>query len=175
MRSRNQGLKLYTSIIAIVLVAVSTAQLSSVVLSNNNVVYAYSNSQAQSLSNDCDVIDSSSVSNCQNSGPQTQADGTASSPITFQISNFCQQGTEERTEPPIEPQPETCEKCIRNVLKDEEQAELMVLFNRLPIPGGPGGGGGPLSSRPLGQGRPSSARHLSQRGRSPRRPPPPRG
>ena len=62
MKSRNLGLKFYTSVIAIVLVAVSTAQLSSVVLSNGNVVYAYSNSQAQSFVNDCDVIDLTNAS-----------------------------------------------------------------------------------------------------------------
>ena len=94
MKSRNQQFKLYTSVIAVLLVAVSTAQLSSIVLSNGAVVYAYSNSQAQSLSNECDVIDSTGVSNCQNSGPQTQADGTASSPITSQVSNFGQQETQ---------------------------------------------------------------------------------
>jgi hypothetical protein len=137
MKCRNQQYKLYTSVIAVLLVAVSTAQLSSIVPYNGTVVYAYSNSQAQSLSNDCDVIDSS----CQNSGPQTQADGAAGSPITFQISNFGQQGTQKPTEPPAEPQPKTCQGCLKKFLSEEEQGELMELINQLPPPGSGGGGG----------------------------------
>ena len=69
-----------TSVIAIVLVAVSTMQLSSMVLPNGNVVYAYSNSQAQSLVNECGVGDSADA-NCGIVSPQIQADGTAISPI----------------------------------------------------------------------------------------------
>jgi hypothetical protein len=55
--------KHYTSVIAVlVLVAVSTAQLSSVVQSNDNVVYAYStNSQAQSHNNECEYDGSSEI------------------------------------------------------------------------------------------------------------------
>jgi len=68
----------------IVLVAVSTSQLSTMVLSNvDSVVYAYSNSQAQSLNNDCEH------GNCGNNGPQSQADGNAFAPI---ISIFGGQG-----------------------------------------------------------------------------------
>lgn len=64
----------YTSVIAIVLIAVSTSQLSTMILSNGNIgslVYAYStNSQAQSIDNNCEH------GNCAILGPQTQADGT---------------------------------------------------------------------------------------------------
>lgn len=126
MESRNQAFRLYKSVIMIVLIAVSTVQLSSIVLPNGTVVYAYTNNQAQSLSNECDVIDSSGVSNCQNSGPQTQADGTASSPITFQISNFGQQGTQE----PTEPLPDTCEECFTAVLTDEEETEFLGKYDQ---------------------------------------------
>jgi hypothetical protein len=80
MKSRNRGLILYTSVIAVVLVAVSTAQLSSVVLSNGTVAYAYSNSQAQSFANECGQ-DVSTGPICINNGPQSQADGTASTPF----------------------------------------------------------------------------------------------
>ena len=42
-----------TSVIMVMLIAISATQLSSMVVSNGNVVYAYStNSQAQSLEND---------------------------------------------------------------------------------------------------------------------------
>ena len=43
-----------TSVIMILLIAISATQLSSITLSNGTVVYAYSaNSQAQSLDNKC--------------------------------------------------------------------------------------------------------------------------
>ena len=63
MKSMNRQFKHYTSVIAVlVLVAVSTAQLSSVVPSDDNVVYAYStNSQAQSHNNDCEDDGSSGI------------------------------------------------------------------------------------------------------------------
>ena len=135
MKSRNQQLKLYTSVIAVLLVAMSTAQLSSILLSNGNVVYAYSNSQAQSLNNDCEH------GNCGNIGPQSQADGNAFAPI---ISLTGGQGEQGPTELPSEPQPKTCQGCLKKFLSEEEQAELMELINRLPPPGsgGPGGGAG---------------------------------
>jgi len=59
----NRQFKHYTSVIAVlVLVAVSTAQLSSVVPSDGNVVYAYStNSQAQSHNNECEYDGSSDI------------------------------------------------------------------------------------------------------------------
>ena len=65
MKSMNRQFKHYTSVIAVlVLVAVSTAQLSSVVPSDGNVVYAYStNSQAQSHNNECENDGSSDI-NC---------------------------------------------------------------------------------------------------------------
>lgn len=66
----------------ILVVGMSTTQLTSMVTLNGNTftsndVYArYStNSQTQSFANECDT------SNCANSGPQTQADGTAIAPV----------------------------------------------------------------------------------------------
>ena len=63
MKSRNRQCKHYTSVIAVlVLVAVTTAQLSSAVPSDGNVVYAYStNSQAQSHNNECEYEGSSGI------------------------------------------------------------------------------------------------------------------
>ena len=84
MKSRNLQFKLTcTSVITIMLIAVSTSQLSSVILSDGNVVYAYSNNQAQSLDNDCGNDGSSGI-NCANNGPLMQGDGLASSPIITQ-------------------------------------------------------------------------------------------
>lgn len=79
------------SISVVILVAVSTMQLSSTILFNDSSftsAYAkYSNSQTQSLLNDCG--DSSSIGiNCTNNGPQTQGkDNTVTTPIDTQISN----------------------------------------------------------------------------------------
>jgi hypothetical protein len=63
MKSMNRQFKHYTSVIAVlVLVAVSTAQLSSVVPSDGNVVYAYStNSRVQSHNNECEYDGSSGI------------------------------------------------------------------------------------------------------------------
>lgn len=62
------------------MLSVSTLQ----VLSNvDSVVYAYSNSQAQSLVNDCGIDESSGI-NCANNGPLMQGEGLASSPIVTQ-------------------------------------------------------------------------------------------
>jgi hypothetical protein len=47
-----------TSVIMIYLIAISATQLSSIILSNGPVVYAYSaNSQSQSLDNECGNVD----------------------------------------------------------------------------------------------------------------------
>ncbi|MGA7368452.1 MAG: hypothetical protein WBX01_04935, partial [Nitrososphaeraceae archaeon] len=69
------------------LVAVSTFQLSTMVLSNvDSVVYAYSsNSQAQSRANDCGIDETSGI-NCANNGPQNVGDGTATALTPLQIS-----------------------------------------------------------------------------------------
>lgn len=77
MNSKDKKFKItHTSVLMILLVAVSTSQLSTVILSNvDSVVYAYSNSQAQSLNNDCEH------GNCGNNGPQSQADANAFAPI----------------------------------------------------------------------------------------------
>ena len=63
MKSMNRQFKQYTSVIAvIVLVAVSTAQLSSVGPFNGNVLYAYStNSQAQAHNSECEYDGSSGI------------------------------------------------------------------------------------------------------------------
>lgn len=82
---------IYTSLIAVLLVAVSSAQLSSVVLSNGTVVYAYSNSQAQSLDNTCGNDGSSGI-NCANSGPQNIGDDTVTSLTPLQLSNSGKEG-----------------------------------------------------------------------------------
>lgn len=78
--------RLCTSALMIV-VTMSTLQLSNVALSNaqvDNVVYAYSTyTQTQSLDNDCG-IDKSSGINCANNGPIMQGDGLASSPVVTQ-------------------------------------------------------------------------------------------
>jgi hypothetical protein len=77
-----------TSVLMTVLVAVSTSQLSTMVLSNvDSVVYAYSNSQAQSLHNECEH------GVCANNGPQTQADGTPiAMPVITQSGGQGEQG-----------------------------------------------------------------------------------
>jgi hypothetical protein len=84
---RNRALPV--SISAIILVAVSTMQLSSMIVSNGNAasnVYAkYSNNQAQSLINECGIGESSGV-NCAINGPQIQADGSATTPVISQTS-----------------------------------------------------------------------------------------
>ena len=144
MKSRNQGLKLYTSVIAVLLVSLSTSQLTTMVLSNgnvDNVAYAYSNNQAQSFVNECG-LDGSIGPNCASIGPQTIGDGVANALTPLQISNSGQRGTHEPTEPPTEPQPKTCQGCLKKFLLEEEQEELMELINQLPLPGSGGGGGG---------------------------------
>jgi hypothetical protein len=57
-----------------------------------NSVYAkYSNSQAQSLVNDCGIVGSSGIS-CANNGPQTLGDGAATALTPLQISNPVKEG-----------------------------------------------------------------------------------
>ena len=98
--TRNQQFKLIcTSVIAIVLVAVSSAQLSSIVLSNGTVVYAYSNSQAQSLDNTCGNDGSSGIS-CANSGPQNIGDDTVTTLTPLQLSNSGKEGPQGPPGPP---------------------------------------------------------------------------
>ena len=70
----------------------STTQLASMVTLNGNPftfndVYAYSNSQAQSFVNECQ-----DGSPCQNTGPQTQADGTPIALTPLQIFSGGEQG-----------------------------------------------------------------------------------
>lgn len=87
-----------TSVLMIAL-AVSTSQLSTMVLSNasvDSVVYEYSNSQAQSFVNECGLDESSGINFVAN-GPQTQADGsTLATPI---ISNAGGQGQQRPSGP----------------------------------------------------------------------------
>lgn len=83
---RNRSISVSLSVIF--LVAVSTIQLSSMIASNDNFVasiaYAkYSNSQTQSLVNECGIGDADSTT-CANNGPLIQGDGTASSPVVTQ-------------------------------------------------------------------------------------------
>ncbi|MGA9319257.1 MAG: hypothetical protein WBV84_14490 [Nitrososphaeraceae archaeon] len=100
MKCGNRQFKLiYTSLIAVLLVAVSSAQLSSVVLSNGTVVYAYSNSQAQSLDNKCGNDGSSGI-NCANSGPQNIGDDTVTTLTPLQLSNSGKEGPQGPPGPP---------------------------------------------------------------------------
>jgi hypothetical protein len=94
--NRNQPLSV--SISVVILVVISTMQLSSMVVLNDNNVFtsnAYAkystNSQAQSLANECGV-DGSNGNNCQNTGPQTIADGAATALAPLQISNPVKEG-----------------------------------------------------------------------------------
>jgi hypothetical protein len=99
-----------TSAIMIALVVVSTLQLSSILLSNDTAVHAYSNSQAQSFVNECDQDESSGI-NCANNGPLMQGEGLASSPIITQSGS----GQGERGPPGHSPQPEEiCDDGIDN-------------------------------------------------------------
>jgi len=74
----NRQFKHYTSVIAVlVLAAVSIAQLSSVVPSDGNVVYAYStNSRVQSHNNECEYDGSSGIK-CVFKGPVYSGNTTA--------------------------------------------------------------------------------------------------
>ena len=74
---KNLGLPVSLNVRFIILVAVSTVQLSSMTVASGNAYAKYSNNQAQSLVNDCDVFDSGRAPNCQNNAPQITADGTA--------------------------------------------------------------------------------------------------
>jgi hypothetical protein len=78
MESMDRQFKHYISVLAVlVLVAVSTAQLSSVVPSDDNVVYAYStNNQAQSHNKEC-KYDGSSEIKCVFKGPVFSGNTTA--------------------------------------------------------------------------------------------------
>jgi hypothetical protein len=93
--------------IIILVVGVSTTQLSTMTGVNdnsilaNNVYAKYSSDQAQSLVNDCDIFDSDEVTTCQNNGPQTMADGTA--PISIQNSNPGQPEPKDDTDGPQGP------------------------------------------------------------------------
>jgi hypothetical protein len=89
---RNNQRRLSASVslsIIILIVGVSTTQLTSMVTLNGNPstfndVYAkYSNDQAQSLANECGISDATGV-NCGINSPLMQGDGLASSPIVTQ-------------------------------------------------------------------------------------------
>lgn len=73
--------------IIIILMAVSATQLTSMVtldgnaLTPNNLYAKYSDSQTQSLVNDCGVGDSDGSPICTITSPQTLADGTVSAPL----------------------------------------------------------------------------------------------
>jgi hypothetical protein len=76
--TRNHVLGISTVLLILIVATISTSQISSVTTSGDNTVnsvYAkYSNSQAQSLVNDCGIVGSSGI-NCANNGPQTLGDG----------------------------------------------------------------------------------------------------
>jgi len=90
----------YASIFAIVLVLLSGIPLvSGAGMNYVNARYAPANTQSQGNANDCDT-----VTNCAINSPQTQGDGSASSPSNLQISKF-----------------------------NDEQGELAFLFDKLTI------------------------------------------
>jgi hypothetical protein len=82
-------------VIILVIIAVSTLQLSPMMVTNgdaNGNAYAkYSNNQAQSFVNECGLSGSTGT-NCGNSGPQTQGDGVANALAPLQISGAGEQG-----------------------------------------------------------------------------------
>lgn len=87
---RNRILPISVSVSVLILLVASTAQVSSMIpLSGNsitspNTVYAkYSDSQAQSLVNECGEGEPSGI-NCANNGPLMQGEGLASSPVVTQ-------------------------------------------------------------------------------------------
>jgi hypothetical protein len=84
------------SIFAIVLVLLSSIPL----ISNNVTNYASAkyatNTQTQANANECD-----NGSNCAINSPQTQGDGSASSPTNLQISKFNEEAS--TTPPPSDP------------------------------------------------------------------------
>jgi hypothetical protein len=119
MKSRN-----YVIVVAALLIAMIAA-----VSTTPESISAYQKNQAQSLVNECPGGDKSSP-NCANNGPQTQADVTAGTPITFQISNLVKEGP--IIPPPSPPsEPQTCTECFRKFLSPEQIAE----FESLAIPG----------------------------------------
>jgi hypothetical protein len=88
----NRNLKLSVTISVLILVTVSTMQVSSMIASNGNLdaydVYAkYTNDQAQSFANDCYSSDISGGSNCANNGLQTQASESTGTITNYQISD----------------------------------------------------------------------------------------
>ena len=72
----------YVSIFAVVLVVLSGIPLLSGGTDYANAKYA-TNTQSQGNSNECDT-----GTNCAINSPQTQGDGSASSPTNLQISKF---------------------------------------------------------------------------------------
>lgn len=95
---KDLALPISLNVIVIILVAVSTAQLSSMMVSyadtGTNVYAKYStNNQAQSLTNDCGE-DESSATNCGINGQQVLADGTANVATNLEISNPAEEGSE---------------------------------------------------------------------------------
>jgi hypothetical protein len=79
----------YVSIFAITLVLTSGIPLFSGpgVINNASARYAPAETQTQANANDCDT-----GTNCAINSPQTQGDGSASSPTNLQISNLGSQG-----------------------------------------------------------------------------------
>lgn len=88
-----------TFVTAVTLIAVSTSQLSPIVLFNGDVVYGYYNSQSQSNANDCGLDQTTGI-NCANNGPLMQGNGLASSPVIAQSAGQDQQGPQGPPGPP---------------------------------------------------------------------------
>ena len=94
---KNLALPVLLNVRVIILVVVSTMQLSSMIVSNDNVigddVYAqrYSNNQTQSFVNECGVGEPIGI-NCANNGPMIHGDGTAIALTPSQISSGGEQG-----------------------------------------------------------------------------------
>lgn len=78
---KNLGFPVSLNVRFIILVAVSTVQLSSMMVVSGDVTgnayTKYSNNPAHSLVNGCDVFDSGGTGNCQNNAPQITVDGIA--------------------------------------------------------------------------------------------------
>src|SRR5919106_1170334 len=82
---KNLALLVSLAVSVIILVAVPTVQLSTLMVAsgdaNGNAYAKYSNNLAQSLVNDCGVGDSRGAPNCIINSPQIQADGSANIPM----------------------------------------------------------------------------------------------
>lgn len=123
----NHLFKLYSSILTVLLVGISTTQLSSVLPSDDGVVYAYSNnSQAQSSNDECEY-DESSGFNCVFSGPLIIGNDTVTTRPPPQISSSGQQSP---LGPPGSPEDDSTQTIV--IPHDEYNKKIQeVLKNAL--------------------------------------------